>query len=53
MDFGKRIGKFSETKESERKMKLMKLKKGEELLRVAICNHRIRIIYNIKVDQRI
>ena len=32
MDFGKRIGKFSETKESERKMKLMKLKKGESLL---------------------
>ena len=32
MDFGKQIGKFSETKESERKMKLMKLKKGEELL---------------------
>ena len=32
MDFGKRIGKFSETKESERKIKLMKLKKGEELL---------------------
>ena len=32
MDFGKRIGKFSETKESERKVKLMKLKKGESLL---------------------
>jgi uncharacterized Rossmann fold enzyme len=32
MDFGKRIGKFSETKESERKMKLKKLKKGEYLL---------------------
>jgi uncharacterized Rossmann fold enzyme len=32
MDFGKRIGKLSETKESERKIKLMKLKKGEELL---------------------
>ena len=32
MDFGKRIGKFSETKESERKIKLMKLKKGESLL---------------------
>ncbi len=32
MDFGKRIGRFSETKKSERKMKLMKLKKGEELL---------------------
>ena len=36
MDFGKRIGKFSETKESERKMKLMKLKKGEELFRMVI-----------------
>ncbi len=32
MDFGKRIGKFSETKESERKTKLMKLKRGESLL---------------------
>ena len=32
MDFGKRIGKFSETKESERTIKLMKLKKGEYLL---------------------
>ncbi len=32
MDFGKRIGKFSETKKSERKIKLMKLKKGEYLL---------------------
>ncbi|MBT8243042.1 MAG: DUF115 domain-containing protein [Nitrosopumilus sp.] len=33
MDFGKRIGKFSETKKSERKTKLKKLKKGEELLK--------------------
>ena len=32
MDFGDRIGKFSETKKSERKIKLMKLKKGESLL---------------------
>jgi len=32
MDFGKRIGKFSNTKKSERKIKLMKLKKGEFLL---------------------
>ncbi len=32
MDFGKRIGKFSETKKSERMIKLMKLKKGESLL---------------------
>ena len=32
MDFGKRIGKFSETKKTERKMKLMKLKTGESLL---------------------
>jgi uncharacterized Rossmann fold enzyme len=32
MDFGKRIGKFSKTKKSERKVKLMKLKKGEFLL---------------------
>jgi uncharacterized Rossmann fold enzyme len=32
MDFGDRIGKFSNTKKSERKIKLMKLKKGEALL---------------------
>ena len=32
MDFGKQIGKFSKTKKSERKIKLMKLKKGEFLL---------------------
>jgi len=32
MDFGDQIGKFSETKKSERKMKLMKLKRGESLL---------------------
>jgi uncharacterized Rossmann fold enzyme len=33
MDFGERIGKFSETKKSDRKIKLMKLKKGESLLK--------------------
>ena len=33
MDFGKRIGKFSETKRSERKIKLKKLRKGEFLLK--------------------
>ncbi len=33
MDFGKRIGKFSETKKSDRKIKLMKLEKGESLLK--------------------
>ena len=32
MDFGKQIGKFSKTKKSERKIKLMKLRKGEFLL---------------------
>ena len=32
MDFGNRIGKFSNTKKSERKIKLMKLKRGELLL---------------------
>ena len=32
MDFGKRIGKFSDTKPSERKIKLKKLKKGKYLL---------------------
>jgi hypothetical protein len=32
MDFGKRIGKFSNTKKSEREIKLMKLSKGESLL---------------------
>ena len=32
MDFGERIGKFSKTKKSERKIKLMKLKRGESLL---------------------
>lgn len=32
MDFGDQIGKLSETKKSERKMKLMKLKRGESLL---------------------
>jgi len=32
MDFGKRIGKFSNTKPAERKIKLKKLKKGRSLL---------------------
>ena len=32
MDFGKRIGKLSNTKPAERKMKLKKLKKGRSLL---------------------
>jgi uncharacterized Rossmann fold enzyme len=32
MDFGKRIGKFSNTKRSERKIKLKKLEKGRSLL---------------------
>jgi len=32
MDFGNRIGKFSNTKKIEKKKKLMKLKKGESLL---------------------
>jgi uncharacterized Rossmann fold enzyme len=32
MDFGKQIGKFSKTKKSERKMKIMKLKWGKSLL---------------------
>ena len=32
MDFGDRIGKFSNTKKSERKIKLKKLKKGKYLL---------------------
>ena len=32
MDFGTRIGKFSNTKKSERKTKLKKLKKGKSLL---------------------
>lgn len=32
MDFGKQIGKFSKTKKSERKIKLMKLKWGKSLL---------------------
>ncbi len=32
MDFGKRIGKFSNTKPSERKTKLKKLKVGKFLL---------------------
>jgi len=32
MDFGDRIGKFSNTKQSERKTKLMKLKRGKSLL---------------------
>jgi len=33
MDFGKRIGKFSETKKLDRNTKLMKLEKGEFLLK--------------------
>ena len=32
MDFGNRIGRFSNTKKSERKIKLMKLKKAKSLL---------------------
>ena len=32
MDFGEQIGKFSKTKKSERKIKLMKLKRGKSLL---------------------
>jgi uncharacterized Rossmann fold enzyme len=33
MDFGERIGKFSETKKIDREIKLKKLKKGESLLK--------------------
>lgn len=33
MDFGNRIGKYSETRKSDRKIKLMKLKRGESLLK--------------------
>ncbi len=33
MDFGDRIGKYSKTRRSDRKTKLMKLKKGKSLLR--------------------
>ena len=33
MDFGDKIGKFSETKKSDRKIKLKKLKRGESLLK--------------------
>ena len=32
MDFGKRIGRYSNTKQSERKIKLKKLRKGKQLL---------------------
>ena len=32
MDFGDRIGKYSETRRKDRKIKLMKLKRGESLL---------------------
>lgn len=32
MDFGERIGKFSKTKKTDRKIKLLKLKRGELLL---------------------
>ena len=32
MDFGERIGKYSNTKKSERTIKLMKLNKGKLLL---------------------
>ena len=32
MDFGRQIGKFSETKKSDRKIKLLKLRRGEILL---------------------
>ena len=32
MDFGDRVGKFSNTKKSERKIKLMKLQRGKSLL---------------------
>ncbi|MFB5624707.1 MAG: 6-hydroxymethylpterin diphosphokinase MptE-like protein, partial [Nitrosopumilus sp.] len=32
MDFGEQIGKYSKTKKSERKIKLMKLKRGKSLL---------------------
>ncbi|MHA7734248.1 6-hydroxymethylpterin diphosphokinase MptE-like protein [Nitrosopumilus sp. S6] len=38
MDFGNRIGRFSNTKKSERKTKLMKLKKGKSLLEWLACN---------------
>ena len=33
MDFGDRIGKYSETRRKDRKIKLMKLKRGESLLK--------------------
>lgn len=32
MDFGRRIGKFSDTERADREIKLMKLKKGKQLL---------------------
>lgn len=40
MDFGNRIGKFSNTKKSERKIKLKKLKKGKSLLEWLASNTR-------------
>jgi uncharacterized Rossmann fold enzyme len=33
MDFGDQIGKYSETRKSDRKIKMMKLKRGESLLK--------------------
>ena len=33
MDFGEQIGKYSETKKSDRKIKIMKLRRGESLLK--------------------
>ncbi len=50
MDFGKQIGKFSNTKKSDRDTKLKKLKIGEETFNLVINDHKIRIIYYIKIN---
>ena len=47
MDFGKKIGHFSNTKISERSTKLKKIKKGKSLLEWLAVKTKIRTIYDI------
>ncbi len=48
MDFGERIGKFSETKREERTIKLMKLKRGKALLEWLALNTRSELFTTSK-----
>ena len=50
MDFGNQIGKFSNTKKSDREIKLKKLENRKRSFNLVINDHKIRIIYHIKTN---